>query len=784
VIGRALLAAVLLLAACATVRREPGRTAFYQACVDATTDAVVLNLAAHPDDEAARTLVYLRRKYGLRTYTLYSTCGGGGQNAIGAEIGEDLARVRTRETLAAARITGTQVRWLGFEDFGYSKTAAETFQTWGRQRFLDALDKALDEIRPDVIFINHGADRGHGHHRATAIAARELVARRPGLLLYERMPGDIWFEKPDASGGPTSPDVVFPVGEVDPSTGESYARQAMRGWRMHRTQGMGAIGAWRMRADAWKQVLPAGENRRFDPSRLPSLFDSEKFRAHAQKQGIDPVQLEVELGRFKSDRPIPVHVARARTLLPTLRQLRNGCPDVIAARLDRRIDALEKVILDGLGIGMVVTLEQERIPVGGSGTLTLKAWSPDVSPDVTIEDLRLRPPGGAWVQASSSTATCTGTTGPLLSVDPALVWPATLRPTVAFRVGGIAFCREVELFFTPVPTARLAFEPEVLMLPAGRQPERRTVELDVVWNGEGTLESRLEFDAPPGIAVEARPQVLKLTPEQRRAKVETHVTLEAGGEATSESTSRGRLQVVARLESNSAGTTNGGAAAVARLDMSRVEFRRPRALHIGLVRGPDDTLHQALESLHLDYQLLDPVTLKAVDLSRFTTVVVDMRAYRSRRDLVDQRERILDFCRNGGRVVCFYHKPQEWNAHENQPLLAPYDLHVGHRRVSQENAPVRLLDSGHRIWSYPNKITIEDFDGWVQERGVNFPEHWGKEWVALLETADRGEKPLRGGLLYAEHGKGDFVYCALVLYRQLRLGHAGAARILVNLLSR
>ena len=115
--------AFLFLSSCAVVSEvahDPRAVSFRQACKDATTDALVINLAAHPDDEAARTLVYLRR-HGVRTVTVYSTCGDGGQNAIGREIGPALAFLRTRETLAAARFTGTQVRWLGFPDFGYSK---------------------------------------------------------------------------------------------------------------------------------------------------------------------------------------------------------------------------------------------------------------------------------------------------------------------------------------------------------------------------------------------------------------------------------------------------------------------------------------------------------------------------------------------------------------------------------------------------------------------------------------------------------------------------------------
>lgn len=763
---------LVLLVACTALRREPGMAAFYQACIDATTDAVVLNVAAHPDDEAARTLTYLRRKHGIRTYTLYSTCGGGGQNAIGPEIGEDLARIRTRETLAAARFTGARVRWMGFEDFGYSKTAEETFKAWGKRKYLDTLERFLDQIDPDVVFTNHGPDRGHGHHRATAIAAREVVAKHPGLLLFERMPGDMWFEKPDVPSGPARPDVVFPVTEVDPSTGESYARQAMRGWRMHRTQGMGAIGAWRRRADAWKLVLPKGGNRGFDLSALPSVFDSKEFLAFAGKHGVDPHQLEAGLRRFKDGGPIALQVKRAKDLLPILRKLWNewnGDPEV-ATRLGRRVDALERVILEGLGIQVMVALDRERIPVAGEGRLSLRIRSPTV----TLEDVWLQVPGGCAAPASSSRMQATVPVGPV-SADPSRVWPATLKPTVSFRLGEVLIRRRPELHFTPVPPTRLTWEPTTLMLPAPRKAEFRMVELNVEWNGEGELRSHLEFDAPEGVLVQAQSEVVSLSPRQRRMKVPAAITLKPN--------SSGNLHVTARLDPDGS-SSNGGTAASSTLDISAVALRRPPELRVGLIRGPDDTLHQVVEDLRLDHEVLDPVTLGTVDLRSFTTLAIDIRAYRTRRDLAEQRERIFAFCRNGGRVVCFYHKPREWNQREDQPLLAPYALEVGRQRVSQEDAPVKLLRPGHRIWNHPNKITLADFDGWVQERGLNFPAKWAKEWVPMLEMADEGEKPLRGGLLYADYGRGQYVYCALVLYRQLRQGHAGAARIVVNLLSR
>jgi hypothetical protein len=618
---------------------------------------------------------------------------------------------------------------------------------------------------------------------------RELVTRRPGLVLYERIRG----RRPGTAAAAPIPDAIFPVGETDPSTGESYSHEASRGWRMHRTQGIAAVGTWRRRPDAWKQILPAEPKPKFDPGALPSLFDSKEFCAYAKESGVSASQLRARLDAFGENRAVEVQVYWAKRLLPVLWRLRAGWqvadspagwnpagPYQVAKRLERRIDALERVVLEGLRIKVFVSPDSEQVPVGGWRELTLRVWSPKVE----LGDVRLWPSGNTPVSAAKDVPTAAKTaehlwemtvsTAPLVPENPSYVWPTTLRPTVSFNVAGLEIFRQPRVMLTLVPAAVLRWERETLMIQAAKRPEQREIELQVEWNGRGELDSTVEFDAPKGVSVRATPARIKLSAAQRTARIKAIVTFDG--------TSRGKLPVVARLKPN--GSHNGGLEEVtARLDISAVALNQPRDLRIGLIRGPDDTLHQALLDLQLDFQVLDPVTLKAADLTRFTTLVIDIRAYRTRRDLVEQRNRILEFCEKGGRVVCFYHQPGEWNARESRPLLAPYELQLGRRRVSQEDAPARLLDPGHRLWNHPNKITAADFDGWVQERGLNFPEKWGAEWVPMLEMADKGEKPLLGGLLYGDYGDGQYVYCALVLYRQLRQGHAGAARILLNLVS-
>ena len=179
-----LLSASFSLAALATAGRaqtaEPvaGYVALHQALLDASTDLVVMNVAAHPDDESSRTNAVMRRKYGVRIVTVYSTYGDGGQNAIGREIGPELAGLRVRETMRAAAMSGVDVRWLGMPDFGFSKTLDETLKVWGADKLKDAMRDVLDRVEPDIVLTHHSLTQGHGHHRASFWAITEVLKER------------------------------------------------------------------------------------------------------------------------------------------------------------------------------------------------------------------------------------------------------------------------------------------------------------------------------------------------------------------------------------------------------------------------------------------------------------------------------------------------------------------------------------------------------------------------------------------------------------------------------
>ena len=132
----------------------------------------------------------------------------------------------------------------------------------------------------------------------------------------------------------------------------------------------------------------------------------------------------------------------------------------------------------------------------------------------------------------------------------------------------------------------------------------------------------------------------------------------------------------------------------------------------------------------------------------------------------------------------FYHKDSEWNPNDRgRPQLAPYPIILGDERVTEEDAPIRFLQPRHRLLNFPNKIRSTDFANWIQERGLYYPREWDSHYTALFESNDKGEKPLRGGLLVARYGRGNYIFTSMVWYRQLAAGVPGAYRMLANMIS-
>ncbi|MBL8755987.1 MAG: PIG-L family deacetylase [Planctomycetes bacterium] len=786
---RTFLAVSLLLAVASLPAQqaepEAGLVALHQALLDASTDAVVLNVAAHPDDESSRTNTILRRKYGMRVVTAYTTYGDGGQNAIGREIGPELAALRVRETLRAAAMSDVEVRWLGMEDFGFSKTLDETRAKWTDAKLLAAMRQVVDAVDPDFVLTNHSLTQGHGHHRATFWAIdtvlRERAAQKqfvPALLTRAKVDEAQWIVDPS---------------ELEPARGETYARLAHRAWTQHVTQGpwgphdplqvgkdfwkvvnddvrtIGAIDGvppampwlWVRPGLAWGPRLPEGA-RQMDPPGLqkalhaivaanPHVVDlqstdgGELRRVHLAgryREALDRALLALSNVRVES------WLARDEIAFGS-----DGIAHVVVQGVDKVNDAAVRCA-DRVGTPItaaVRTMVFDGVPV--SPAMPLPGLPTDPAPQQAAAPQAAGPAGRFTVPFACA---------PIVDGPE----PRSVVVDVAFTLDGHPLRVRKEFHYTPVPPVTLTWDREVLMVPKGKKVER-VLSVAVRCIRDEDTNTAVALSMGPGITAETIPGRLALAKGDAETRVLVRATIDAN-ELLADAALTFRFQ-----------------GALAALPVRVVDVTVPEGGRIGLVRGPDDTTEKALGDLGVPFSVLDRDALLLAHLDDYATILLDIRAYHHRPELAEMRDRLLAYCRGGGRIVAMYHKPGEWNERTGRPLLAPFPLTIGDERCTEEHTGVTFLQPGHALLTKPHALAAGDFAGWVQERGLNFPKAWDPAWVPLLAMQDQADaKAHEGALLHTQYGQGDFVYCSLALYRQLRVGNVGASRLLVNLLAR
>ena len=202
---------------------------------------------------------------------------------------------------------------------------------------------------------------------------------------------------------------------------------------------------------------------------------------------------------------------------------------------------------------------------------------------------------------------------------------------------------------------------------------------------------------------------------------------------------------------------------------------------VGYIMGSGDQVADAIRRMGVEVTMLDGDMLATGDLSRFDTIVVGIRASEANPDFVANNGRVLDYLQRGGTLIVQYQQ-QEYANRKMPPFPAGPPTNAN-PRVTVEDAPVKILVPTHPAFNFPNKITDADFAGWVQERNAYAFSMFDARYVPLLETADPGEPPVRGAEVYAEVGKGRYVYTAYSWFRQLPAGVPGAYRQFANLIS-
>jgi hypothetical protein len=311
-----------------------------------------------------------------------------------------------------------------------------------------------------------------------------------------------------------------------------------------------------------------------------------------------------------------------------------------------------------------------------------------------------------------------------------------------------------------------------------------TIEISVRSNVPGPVHARLRLETPEGWKVAPESIAVELDHDGDVNNYEFEVT--------PKNLREGRYQVTARAEYNGKWYSEGFkiisrpdldsfyAYRAATQNVQAVDVKLPAHLKVGYLMGAGDEIPSVLSSVGLNISLISAEELASGDLSRYDTIVVGIRAYDVRTDLREHNRRLLDFVNRGGTLIVQYNQS---TGIFNDGHYTPYPATLTNARVTVEEQPVDVLAPDESVFSYPNKITAKDFDGWVQERGLYFMGQWDAQFKPLLASNDPGEPPQKGGMLMARYGKGVYIYSGYAFFRQLPAGVPGAIRLFVNLVS-
>jgi len=372
----------------------------------------------------------------------------------------------------------------------------------------------------------------------------------------------------------------------------------------------------------------------------------------------------------------------------------------------------------------------------------------------------------------------------LLSMEVEGAAPLTVRRAGRFR-GVDKASGEYSARVLVVPALSVALEPSSLAWPR-ESAEPRELTVHVSNQAGEARRGTVRLEAPPGWGVSPREHTLELAGAGAETSVSFLVIPPARVPA-------GVYAIRARV-----GTPDGleygeGLTLVDYPHIPRAALFPPAeatisvfpveveaGLRVGYVMGSGDVGAEAIRQMGAQVELLDAGAVRAGAYQGLDAVVLGIRAYETRPDLVAANDRLLDYARGGGTVIVQYNKYEY-----PEGGFAPYAVTMSrpHDRVTDETVPVRILRPDHPVFRYPNPIDSRDFDGWIQERGLYFLRSWDERFTPLLEMGDPGEDPLRGGLLVAKVGEGAYVYTGLSLFRQLPGGVPGAHRLLANLIS-
>ncbi len=785
----------------------------------------VLYVAAHPDDENTRLLAWLSKERLYKTGYLSVTRGDGGQNLIGDEQGVDLGLIRTQELMSARRIDGAEQFFTRAYDFGFSKTTAEAFAVWNKEKILSDVVWIIRKFQPDVIITRFPEDSraGHGHHSGSGVLAHEAFKaaadpnRFPEQFKYGVQPWQakriLWNTFNFGNTNTTSEEQLkIDVGAYNPVLGKSYGELAAESRSQHKSQGFGVPGSRGVQLEYFTPVegTPAKIDLMDDVvsswSRVPG---AEKISAM-----VDEIVHNYSLS--KPELSVPALVALYKTLL----QLPNGYWK------NKKLEETQRIIEQCSGLWLEASANSEYAVQGDSIRISVSVNN-RIGTTTRIEKISLEAFDTVMNQTLDRNKNYNFVKTVYVSNARAITQPYWMEQKMSEGSFNVS-----EQTFIGMPQNAPAMQATFDLLVEG-QPFRFSRPIMYKYTDPVRGELFQPLVVVPSVAVSTEPSIVIFRKnEEQKADIAIKVTAHKNFSNYTAKVS-GRMKTVNDSKTDTSFNLakglskdyvfnisnklmkdqdqdfvlpftelkNGKEEQPAYWSITSIKYDHIPHIHyfyqdgikvlnmdlktvgkkVGYIEGAGDKVTIALQQMGYEVTILKQRDITSYNLKQFDAIITGVRAYNVNDFMAEKYDVLMNYVKEGGNLIVQYNTI---NFISNvRAKIGPYPFTISRNRVTDEKAKVDFLLPDHPILNYPNKITEADFDGWIQERSIYNAETLDISYETPISMADPEENAQKGSLIVANYGKGKFVYTGLVFFRELPAGVPGAYRLLANIIA-
>lgn len=780
-----------------------------------------LYVAAHPDDENTLLIGWLSKEKKVRTAYIALTRGDGGQNLIGPEQNEYVGLLRTHELLEARKVDGGEQYFSRAIDFGFTKKTDEALSTWGKEQILSDLVFRIRKFKPDVIINRFPPDdrAGHGHHSASAALSIEAfdAAADPNKFPEQLKTVEVWqakrlvwnsYNRGFTNNEPDDKNYVkIPLGDYNPLLGKSYTEFSADARSKHRSQGFGSAPSRNQRIDYAINIK--GEPAKIDlfdginldwsrvkgGDKIKSLLDkitsefnfmnpSKSTNALIEAYELIKTMPENQFKTKKLEECVQLIMACTGTYFEANAQSANVSSGdklkifVFAVNRSDQNIKLNQVKISGI-INKDSTFNQilaNNVAFENSIDLIIPADAPITQPYwlknaadkgiYVIDDEKHR--GLAMAEGPLKAIFNFEINGKILDFSHDIAYKYTepsrgeiykyleIRPKVMLNLDQKVFVfsdKNAKKVGVTIKSSKANTEAIVsLQVPSGWTYSPSNIKVNFA---EKNQEKKVQFDlSPPSFA----------------SDIEIKAIASIGNEIFNKSIKTVSYEHIPELN-----VFSECKAKASKINLSK------KGTKIGYIAGAGDEVPDALKQIGYEVILLNEKSL-AGDLQYLDAIMIGVRAYNTEDWLVNSQNLLLEYVKKGGNMIVQY-QTQAFYGTVKTKEMGPYPITIGRGRVTDENAEMRMLNAADPILNFPNKISPQDFTGWVQERGLYFAEKWAPEYKSVFAIKDAGETEQEGSLLYTKYGKGNYVFTSLAFFRQLPAGVPGAFKLISNIIA-